>query len=153
MRAVRRCTAGGLTLLLAVVAAMAATMAPDAGAAPGGPVVETAYVSFYPVDGEHNGAQIDATVAGANSVSLRLQVAEVPMKHRAHACDARYWVMQRALPTLHLHRVGATLWRVRVPRNARIINALGAETLLFHFTASSGAATVHTTFTRDACDE
>jgi hypothetical protein len=122
----RRWTAAGLALLVMASVGMAGMLAPDAGAAPGGPVVESAHVSFYPVDAEHNGAQIDATVAGARSVSLSLQVAEVSMKQRAHACDARYWILQRPLPTLHLRRVGASLWRVRVPRNARIINALGA---------------------------
>jgi hypothetical protein len=134
-----------------LVAAMAGAGAvASSAAASGSPSqVQSVSVSFFPVAGGHNGAQIDAAVTGATSVSLVLQTAT--FANAKWACDPSHWKLNRSIPAVRLHKVAAKTWRTRLVHDVRAINVLNANVLFFHFTARNAAGITHTTFTRDAC--
>jgi hypothetical protein len=147
MGAIRKWRGTGVMLVAAMAGAGA--VASSAAASGGPPQVQSATVSFFPVSTTRNGAQIDATVTGATSVSLVLQSATVA--NRKYACDPSHWKFDAELPAVRFHKIAAKTWRTRLVHDVRAIKVLGYEITIMHFTARNAAGTTHTTFTRDAC--
>jgi hypothetical protein len=139
--------ARGCVLVLAL-AACAVLLAPAAAGAASKPRVKSGYVSWFPVDDSHNGAQIDLTVVGATAVTLRLQTATYK---RTDACTPSRWRPTAPTKPLRLTKIGASTWRYSTTNDRAVFKVLSAETQIFRISASNSSGTTQTTFTKGLC--